>query len=161
MDLDEKIKTHLLSVWKEEKKLFSKGKECMFFLTNKHIIFITKTEATTRWWKPAVQRQILTLMKSNNIMLTHDGYDEKDLRVDLENEKNEEYSFEDIVDVGTEEKVWGSVLKLKIRDKNKEKTFQLSIVKDWVSYPIKDPVKFLKVSWMPIVEYIKNNQGIE
>jgi hypothetical protein len=159
MDLDEKIKAHLLSVWKEEKKLFSKGRECMFFLTDKHLIFITRTEAKTKWWKPAVQRQIMFLMKSDDIMLTHDGYAEKDLRVDLEDEKNEEYLIENVVDIRTEEKVWGSVLKLKIRDGDKEKNYQLSLVKDWVSYPIKDPVKFLKVNWTPIVEYIKRKQG--
>jgi hypothetical protein len=159
MDVDEKIKAHLLSVWKEEKKLFSKGRECMFFLTTKHIIFITRTEAKMQWWKPAVQRQIITLMKTNDAMLTHDGYGEQNLKVDLENEKNEEFSLDDIVDVEAEEKVWGSVLKLKIRNGDKERKFHLSVVKDWVSYPIKDPVKFLKVNWAPIVEYIKNNQG--
>lgn len=158
MDSDEKIRTHLLSVWKEEKKLFSRGRECMFFLTNRHLMFITKTEAKPRWWKSTVERQILTLMKSGDTILIHDGYGEKDLMLDLENEKNEEYSFEDVVNVETEEKTWGSVLKLKIRDADREKNFELSIVKDWVSYPIKDPVKFLKVDWKPIVEYIKNNQ---
>jgi hypothetical protein len=159
MELDEKIKAHLLSVWKEEKKLFSRGRECMFFLTNKHVIFITKTEATTRWWKPAVQRQILTLMKSDDTMLIHDGYDEQDLEVDLENKKNEKYPLEDVISVEAEEKAWGSVLKLKIRQDGNEKKFHLSVVKDWVSYPVKDPVKFLKVNWTPIIEYIKNNQG--
>jgi hypothetical protein len=155
MDSDEKIKTHLLSVWKEEKKLFSKGRECMFFLTNKHVIFVTRTEAKERWWKPAVQRQIITLMKSGDTILAHDGYDERNLEVDLENKKNEIYPLEDIVSAETEEKVWGSVLKLKIKADSKEKSLQLSIVKDWVSYPIKDPVKFLKVNWTPVVEYLK------
>ncbi|MEW6044383.1 MAG: hypothetical protein AB1608_08980 [Thermoproteota archaeon] len=155
MEENEKIRAHLLSVWKEEKKLFSKGRECMFFLTDKHLIFVTKTEANPKWWKAAVQRQILTLMKSNNTMLTHDGYDEKNLLVDLENEKNEEYSFEDVLDVESKEKPWGTVLILKIKTAQKEKTFQLSVVRDWVSYPIKDAVKFLKVDWDPIVAYIK------
>jgi len=159
MDSSEKIKAHLLSVWKEEKKLFSKGKECMFFLTNKHVIFITKTEAKIQWWKPAVQRQIITLMKSNDIMLTHDGYDEENLTLDLENKKNEKYPLEDVIDAKAEEKVWGGVLKLKIRHGDKEKKIHLSIAQDWVAYPIRDPVKFLKVDWAPIVEYIKKNQG--
>jgi hypothetical protein len=159
MDFDEKIKAHLLSVWKEEKKLFSKGRECMFFLTDNHIAFVTKTEAKMQWWKSAVQRQILTLMKSDSTMLIHDGYGEEDLKVDLENEKNEVYSIDDVISVEAEEKIWGSVLKLKIRDGEKEKKIQLSIVKDWVAYPIKDPVKFLKVDWKPVVEYIKSKQG--
>jgi hypothetical protein len=156
MDETEKIQVHLLSVWKEEKKLFSKGRECMFFLTDKHLIFVTKTEANPNWWKAAVQRQILTLLKSNSTMLAHDGYGEKDLLLDMENEKNEEYSFEDVVAVESQEKPWGTVLILKIKTSTKEKTFQLSVVRDWVSYPIKDAVKFLKVDWTPIVTYIKN-----
>lgn len=155
MDETEKIQTHLLSVWKEEKKLFSKGRECMFFLTNKHIMFVTKTEANPNWWKAAVQRQILTLMKSNNIMLTHDGYDEKDLLIDLENEKNEEYSLDQVIDVESQEKAWGTVLILKLKTAEKEKRFQLSVVRDWVTYPVKDAVKFLKVDWTPVVTYIK------
>lgn len=156
MDETEKIQTHLLSVWKEEKKLFSKGRECMFFLTDKHLMFVTKTEANPKWWKAAVQRQILTLMKSNNTMLTHDGYDEKDLMVDLENEKNEEYSLDQVVDVESQEKAWGTVLILKLKTPEKEKWFQLSVVRDWVTYPVKDAVKFLKVDWTPVVTYIKD-----
>lgn len=159
MEVNEKIKAHLLSVWKEEKKLFSRGRECMFFLTDKHIVFVTRTEAKNQWWRAAVQRQILTLMKSDNTMITHDGYDEKDLKVDLENEKNESYPLEDITDIEAEEKIWGSVLKLKIKRGDKEKKIHLSIVKDWVGYPIKDPMKFLKVNWTPIIAYIKNYQG--
>lgn len=159
MDSTEKIKVHLLSVWKEEKKFLTKGRECMFFATDKHLVFITKTEAKPKWWKAAVDRQLLTLMKDGNTMLTHDGYGEKDLLVDLENEKNEEYSLEDVVDVGSEEKIWGTVLTLKVKTDDKEKKFQLSIVKDWVSYPIKDPIKFLKVDWAPIVEYIKQRKS--
>jgi hypothetical protein len=158
MDSNERIKTHLLSVWKQEKKLFSKGRECMFFLTNKRVIFVTRTEAKERWWKPAVQRQIITLMKSGDTIITHDGYDEKNLEVDLENEKNETYPLEDIISAEAEEKVWGSVLKLKIKDDSKERNLQLAIVKDWVSYPVKDPIKFLKVDWTPVVEYLKGTK---
>ena len=155
MDDGEKINAHLLSVWKEEKKLFSKGRECMFFVTDKHLIFVTKTEANPNWWKSAVQRQILTLMKSDNTMITHDGYDEQDLLIDLENEKNEEYSFEEVLGVESHEKPWGTILILKIKKDDKEKTYQLSVVRDWVSYPIKDAIKFLKVDWTPIVTYVK------
>jgi hypothetical protein len=160
MDPAEKIKTHLLSVWKEEKKFLSRGRECMFFLTDRHVIFVTKTEAKPRWWKAAVERQLVTLMKDGNTMITHDGYDEKELLVDLENEKNQEYPLDDVIDVGTEEKVWGTIMTLKVRDGDKGKKIQLSIVRDWVTYPIKDPVKFLKVDWTPVISYIKQKKGI-
>ena len=159
MDSDEKIQAHLLSIWLGEKKLFSKSKECMFFLTNKNVMFVSKTEMTTNWWKPAVQRQIMMLMKNpEDTMLIHDGYSEKNLTLDLENDKNMVFAFEDIIDLSSEEKAWGTVLLLKIRDGEKERKFELSIVKDWVTYPVRDPVKFLKVNWSPIINYIKSKE---
>lgn len=155
MESDERIQSHLVSVWREEKKLFSRAKECMFILTNKRLAFVSKTEAKSRWWTATVERQVVTLLKSDNPMITHDGYDEKELALDLENKKNEEYVFDDVISVESEEKTWGSVLKIKLRKDGKEKSYQLSVVKDWVTYPVKDPVKFLKINWMPVIEYIK------
>lgn len=160
MDSDEQIVAHLVSVWKEEKKLFARAKECMFILTNRRIAFITKTDAKPRWWSITVERQVVTLMKSNNPMLIHDGYGEKELGFDLENKKNQEYGFDEVISVNSEEKVWGSILKLKLQKDNKEKNYHLSIVKDWVSYPIKDPMKFLKINWTPVVEFI-NKQKVK
>ena len=155
MESDERIQSHLVSVWREEKKLFSRAKECMFILTNMRLAFVSKTEAKSRWWTATVERQVVTLLKSDNPMITHDGYDEKELALDLENKKNEEYVFDDVISVESEEKTWGSVLKIKLRKDGKEKSYQLSVVKDWVTYPVKDPVKFLKINWMPVIEYIK------
>jgi len=157
MDFDEKIKTHLLSVWLEEKKLFGRGKECMFFVTDKGLYFVSKTEAKPQWWKSTVQRQILMLLKNpENTIWNHDGYNEKNLALDLENEKNSRYRISDVISVDTEEKAWGSILILKLRDGEKERKFHLSIVRDWVSYPAKAPMNFLKIDWVPVVQYIKS-----
>ena len=158
MESDEPIKAHLVSVWREEKKLFSRAKECMLILTDKRLAFVSKTEAKPRWWSAAVERQVVTLSKSDNPMLTHDGYGEKELMLDLENKKNEQYSFDDVISVEPEEKSWGSLLHMKIRKDSKEKKYQLSIVKDWVKYPVKDPMKFLKINWAPIVEFINKQR---
>lgn len=159
MGSDESIKAHLVSVWREEKKLFSRAKECMFILTDKRLAFVSKTEAKPRWWSATVERQVITLSKSDNPMLTHDGYDEKELMLDLENKKNEQYGFDDVISVESEEKNWGSILKIRLRKNNKEKKYQLTIVKDWVTYPVKDPVKFLKINWVPIVEFINRQRA--
>lgn len=159
MGSDEPIKAHLVSVWRKEKSFFSRAKECMFILTDKRLAFVSKTEAKPRWWSATVERQVVTLLKSDNPMLTHDGYDEKELMLDLENKKNEEYSFDDVISVESEEKNWGNILKLKLRKGDKEKNYQLSIVKDWVTYPVKDPTKFLKVNWAPIVEFINKQRS--
>jgi len=161
MDIDEQIQTHILSVWCEEKKFFKHGVEGMLFLTQKHLIFVTKTEAKMKWWVAAVERQIRNLLESKNIMVHHDGYNEKELILDLQNKKNMEIPFDQIVNVSSEEKSWGSVLNLEIKTENKIKKYQFSIVSGWVKYPAKDPVKFIRVDWKPFVDYIKNKQRLE
>ena len=51
MQPDERIQAHLVSVWREPKKFLSiGGKEGMLVLTNKHLMFIHKTEAKIKWW---------------------------------------------------------------------------------------------------------------
>ena len=50
MDLDEKIYAHILSVWKEPKEFFGgRSLEGMLILTDKHLMFVRKTEAKMRW----------------------------------------------------------------------------------------------------------------
>ena len=160
MDFDENIQTHILSVWCEEKKFFQHGAEGMLFLTEKHLMFVTKTEAKMRWWAAAVERQIRNLLNSKNIMIHHDGYDVKELRLDLENKKNMEIPFNLILNVSSEEKSWGSILNLEIKKEDKTKKYRFSIVSGWVKYPAKDPIKFMKADWNPFVDYIKNRQKV-
>jgi len=160
MDSNEHIQTHVLSVWREEKKFFKHGVEGMLFLTDKHLMFVTKTEAKPRWWTVAVERQIRTLSKSDNIMLHHDGYGDEELRLDLQNEKNIEISLNQILNVSYEEKGWGGVLNLEINMGDKTKKYRHSIVSGWVKYPAKDPIKYMKANWAPFVDYIKSRQKV-
>ena len=160
MDSDEHIQTHLLSVWREEKKFLKHGIEGMLFLTEKHLMFVTKTEAKMRWWDATTQRQIRNFLKSGNTVLHHDGYGDDDLRRDLENKKNVEIPFNRILDVSSEEKSWGSVLKIETAMGDKTMRYEFSIVSGWVKYPMKDPVKFMKVDWTPFVDYIKSRRKI-
>src|SRR3990172_9387487 len=148
MDSDEHIQAHILSVWKEAKKLFSlHGTEGMLILTDKHLMFVNKTEAKVRWWNAATQRQVLTFLKLNDVMIHQDGYDEEQLRVDLENKKNLEIKFDDI-------------LNLEINRDNKKQKYQFSVVQDWVKYPVKAPTKYMKVGWSAFIQYIKDRQKI-
>ena len=56
MDLDEKIYAHILSVWKEPKEFFGgRSLEGMLILTDKHLMFVRKTEAKMRWWGAVTQ----------------------------------------------------------------------------------------------------------
>lgn len=160
MDIDEHIQTHVLSVWGEEKKFLKRGVEGMLFLTENHLMFVTKTQAKVKWWGAAVERQLRTLQKFNNIMLHHDGYGDNDLRLDLQNTKNWEIPFNQILNVSFEVKSWGGVLNLEVRVEGKIKKYQFSIVSGWVKYPAKDPIKYLNVDWSPFVDYIKNRQKV-
>jgi len=160
MQPDEKIQAHLVSVWRESKKFFSiGGREGMLVLTNNHLIFVHKTESKINWWKAITQRQVINFIKSKNTMIHHDGYDEEDLSIDLENSKNVELAFDDIDKISFEEKVWGSALYLEYEKNGKKENFQYAIAQDWVKYPVKEPTKFMKVDWAPFVQYVKERQN--
>ena len=159
METDEKIQAHVLSIWKENRGFFSgKGSEGMLILTNKNLCFVKKTEAAMRWWGAIRTRQIVRLLQSKDVMIVEDGYNEENLRVDLENKKNQKISFNNILYIESKEKVWGSVLYLDVIEGEKEKKFQFSVVQDWVKYPLSAPTKFLKVDWSGFVKYIKDRQ---
>jgi hypothetical protein len=161
MDSDEKILAHIVSVWREARRLFSfHGKEGMLFLTNRHLIFVHKTEAKMKWWQAATQRQVLAFLKTNDIMIRHDGYEEKDLKNDLENKKNVEVAFDDILKINHEDKPWGGVLNLEYNKDGQNEKYRFSIAQDWVKYPIKEPTKYMKVDWTPLVQYVKEHQTL-
>ena len=157
MQPDEKIQAHIVSIWRESKKFLSiGGREGMLVLTDKHLMFIHKTEAKMKWWKAITQRQVINFIKSKNTMIRHDGYDEEELMNDVEDKRNTELSFDDISHISFEEKTWGSVLQLEYEKDGKKEKFQYSIAQDWVKYPAKEPTKYMKVDWEPFVQYIKD-----
>ena len=159
MEPNEKIQAHLVSVWRESKKFFSVGgKEGMLVLTDKHLMFIHKTEAKMKWWQAIRQRQVINFLKSKNTMIRHDGYEESNLMEDIRNEKNIQLSFDDILNITYEEKEWGSILLLEYEKDGKRQKYQYSIAQDWVKYPAKEPTKYMKVDWEPFVQYIKDRQ---
>ena len=159
MQPDEKIQAHLVSVWRESQKFFSiGGREGMFILTDKHLMFVHKTKVKMNWWKAVTQRQVVKLIRSKNTMIIHDGYGEEELKNDLEDKRNIELAFDDISLIDFEEKNWGSVLRLEYQQEGKKEEFQYAIAQDWVKYPAKEPTKYMKVDWEPFVQYIKNRQ---
>jgi len=159
MQFDEKIQAHLVSVWRESKNFFSiGGKEGMLVLTDKHLMFVHKTEAKMKWWQAIRQRQVISFLKSKNTMIRHDGYNESNLMEDIENKKNIQLSFDDILNISHEEKEWGSILLLEYEKDGKQQKYQYSIAQDWVKYPVKEPTKYMKVNWEPFVQYIKDRQ---
>ena len=159
MESEEKIQAHVLSVWREPREFFGgRGKEGMLILTNNRLVFVKKTEAGMKWWGAVRTRQIVRLLRSKDVMFTEDGYDEESLRTDVENKKNQEIRFNDILYIGFEEKVWGSILFLEILEGDKKRKYQFSVVQDWVKYPLSAPTKYMKVDWSGFVKYIKDKQ---
>ena len=74
MESDERIQSHVLSIWRESMKFLSiGGREGMLLLTDRHLMFIHKTEAKMKWWRAVTERQILNMLKTKNIMIQHDG----------------------------------------------------------------------------------------
>lgn len=162
MESDEKIRAHIVSVWREGGSFMSiGGKEGMLFLTDRHLMFVRKTERMKKWWKATVTRQVVRLIQNSDVMITHDGYNEDDLKIDLENtKKTSEVSFNNILSLDIEKKTWGNVLKMKVVEEGKKKEYQYAVVQDWVQYPLKDPTRFLKVNWNSFVDFIKSRQQI-
>jgi len=164
MAFDEKIHTHLMSVWRESKSFFGVGgKEGMLILTDNHFIFLKRTERMKKWWGAVTKRQVVALLQNKSTIQRLDGYEEKDLQIDLEEVKEKYISkitFDNILEIEEEEKTWGSVLKIEAVENGKKKSYEFSIVQDWVKYPIKDPTKYLNVDWKPCVEFIKSRQRV-
>ncbi|MDI1494924.1 MAG: hypothetical protein K8823_230 [Cenarchaeum symbiont of Oopsacas minuta] len=161
MENEEKIRAHVVSIWRESKKFLSiGGREGMLVLTDKHISFIHKTTAKIKWWKAITQRQALTFLKSKDTMIIHDGYSMEDLIVDQKNPKNTVISFNDILSLKYEEKEWGSILVIEYLNDEKKEKYQYSIAQDWVKYPVKEPTKFMKVDWIPFVQFINERRMV-
>ena len=57
-----------------------------------------------RWWGAIRTRQIVRLLQSKEVMIVEDGYNEENLRVDLENKKNQKISFNNILYIELKEK---------------------------------------------------------
>ena len=161
MEDGEKIHAHVLSVWREAKGFFTiGGKEGMLFLTDKHLMFVSKTERTKYWWEPAVKRQNISFLRAGSMLVSQDGYTEQDLKIDLENKKNLEITFDNILEIYSENKEWATVMHMRFLHDGEEKEYDYSVVLDWVKYPIKDPMKYLKVDWEPFIEFIKARRRI-
>lgn len=152
---NEKIEAHLVSIWRESTKFLSLGgREGMLVLTDKRLCFIQKTKAKSAWWQAIRRRQALNLMKSKSVMIIHDGYDEDNLKTDMENPKNININFDDISKIWCDEKEWGSVLYIEYMHDGAVLKYQYTIAQDWVKYPMKDALKFMHVDWEPFVARI-------
>ncbi|HXG07786.1 MAG TPA: hypothetical protein VNI77_10740 [Nitrososphaera sp.] len=158
VDWDEEIKAHLFWVWKEGEGFLGHGKECMLVVTDKRIAVITKTDMTVKMHDTHSLRQARRFQAGENIFRPAEGYKLEHLERDLDKSAdNLEIPFGQILDISSEEKSWGTVLKVIQNLGDKTKTHKFSIAKGWVKYPAKDPMGYLKVDWSPIINLVKTS----
>jgi len=158
VDWDEQIKAHLFWVWNEGEGFLKQGKECMLVITDKRIVSISKTDMTPRMHQTHSIRQAKRFEAGENVFRPAEGYKLDHLERDLDKSNdNLEILFSQIMDISSEEKDWGTLLKVKVNLGDKNKTHKFSIVKGWVKYPAKDPMGFQKMDWTPLVNLVKTS----
>ena len=156
VDWNEQIKGHLFWVWGGEEGLFKRGKEGMLVVTDRRLAFIIKTDMTYKMHESHSIRQLKRFEAGENIFRPAEGYKLEDLKKDLaKSPDNLQIPFVQIVDVISEEKDWGTLLKVKTNLGYKVKVFKFSIVKGWVKYPVKDPLEFQRMDWRPLISLVK------
>jgi hypothetical protein len=159
VDWNEQIKAHIVWVWSQEEGFMKRGKEGMFVFTDKRIVFITKTNMSYRTHDVHSLRQLKRFKEGENIFRPLEGYKIKNLEDDLQKStENLDIPFSQILDITSEEKRWGTLLKVKINLGIKSKTYKFSIVKGWVKYPLKDPVEFQHIDWLPLINLFNESK---
>jgi hypothetical protein len=158
VDWDEEIKAHLFWVWGEEEGFMKRGREGMLVITDRRLAFIIKTDMTYRMHDTHSTRQFNRFKSGENVFRPAEGYKLEHLEKDLDKSPdNVEIPFSQILDVTSEEKRWGTLLKVKVNLGDKSKVRKFSIVKGWVKYPAKDPLEFQHMDWSPLINLVKTS----
>lgn len=158
VDWDEEIKAHLFWVWGEEEGFMKRGREGILVITDRRIAFIIKTDMTYRMHDTHSTRQFNRFKSGENVFRPAEGYKLEHLEKDLDKSPdNVEIPFSQILDITSEEKRWGTLLKVKVNLGDKSKVRKFSIVKGWVKYPAKDPLEFQHMDWSPLINLVKTS----
>ncbi len=161
VDWDEEIKAHLFWVWGEEEGFMKRGREGMFVITDRRLAFIIKTDMTYRMHDTHSTRQFNRFKSGENVFRPAEGYKLEHLEKDLDKSPdNVEIPFSQILDITSEEKRWGTLLKVKVNLGDKSKVRKFSIVKGWVKYPAKDPLEFQHMNWSPLINLVKTSSPL-
>jgi len=153
---DEQIRAHLFWIWNEGEGFLKRGKEGMLVITDKRLVFITKTDMSFKMHDTHSLRQAKRFEAGEEVFRPAEGYKLEHLERDLDKSPdNVEIPFRQIMDITAEEKRWGTLLKVKVNLGDKSKIEKYSIVKGWVKYPAKDPIGFQKMNWTPLISLVK------
>jgi hypothetical protein len=161
VDWDEKIAAHLFWIWGEEEGFMKRGKEGMLVITDRRLAFVTKTNMTFKMHDTHSIRQINRFKEGENVFRPAEGYKLDHLEKDLDKSPNNlEIPFSQILDITSEEKRWGTLLKVKVNLGDRSKLHKFSIVKGWVKYPAKDPIGFQRMDWSPLINLVKSSSSM-
>jgi hypothetical protein len=156
VDWDEQIKAHIFWIWGEQDGFLKRGKEGMLVITDRRLVFITQTEMTYRMHDTHSTRQFNRFKNSENVFRPAEGYKLEHLEKDLDKSgDNLEIPYRQIMDITSEDKRWGTLLKVKVNLGDTSKVYKFSIVKGWVKYPAKDPIEFQRMDWTPLINLVK------
>ena len=155
-DWDEDIKAHIFWVWGEQEGFLKRGKEGMLVITDKRLAFISKTEMSFKMHDTHSMRQHNRFKNKENVFRPAEGYRREHLEKDLDKSPdNLVIPYSQILDITSEEKRWGTLLKVKVNLGDTSKLYKFSIVKGWVKYPAKDPLEYYRMDWSPLINLVK------
>jgi hypothetical protein len=130
----------------------------MLVVTDRRLAFIMKTDMTYKMHETHSIRQLKRFEAGENVFRPAEGYNLEHLKKDLaKSPDNLQIPFSQILDILSEEKDWGTRLKVKMNLGYKAKIFKFSIVKGWVKYPAKDPLGFQRMDWGPLISLVKSS----
>ena len=84
LEWNEQIKAHLMWIWGGEDGFMKRKREGMLVVTEKNLIFITKTNMSYRIHSVHSERQLLRFKENKNVFLPIEGYGITELRNDVE-----------------------------------------------------------------------------
>lgn len=144
----ERILSTLYSVWGGEQGFMKRGREGILILTSARVAFISKTGMSVDVWKREVDAQVREMRMSRDPIRVSKAYTLEMLHGDLGHDKNLSIALSSIVDMGYEEKRYGSVLTLRFRDDDgASRVYRFMVVRSWIRYPVTDPVEYEHVDW--------------
>lgn len=150
-------------VWGEEDRFLKRGREGMLVITDVRIAFVTKTNMLYRNHDTYSLEQLKRFETGDYDFHPLVGYKIKHLEYDLEKSVNNlSFPFNQVVSIAQEKKRWGTRLKVvkKLSGVNMLKTYKFAVAKGWVKYPVKDPVQFQHVNWIPIIKLFERYKGV-
>ncbi len=147
----------------EEDGFLKRGREGMLVITDVRIAFVTKTNMLYRNHDTYSLEQLKRFETGDYDFHPLVGYKIKHLEYDLEKSVNNlSFPFNQVVSIAQEKKRWGTRLKVvkKLSGVNMLKTYKFAVAKGWVKYPVKDPVQFQHVNWIPIIKLFERYKGV-